>query len=41
VKDVAMVLPSIEVRGLVNIKNQTNNRGQKIVTLDATNLKKL
>jgi PKD repeat protein len=41
VKDVPMVLPSIEIRGLVSIKNQENSRGQKIVTFDATSLKKL
>jgi PKD repeat protein len=41
VSRIPIVLPSIEIRWLVDIKNQTNSRGQKIVTLDATWLKKL
>ena len=40
-KTLDMILPSIEVRGLVTISRQVNNRGQKIITLDANNLKKL
>ena len=41
VENIPMVLPNIEVRWLINIKNQENSRGQKIITLDATGLKKL
>jgi PKD repeat protein len=41
IRNIPMTLPSVEIRGLVNIKNQENNRGQKLVTLDATGLKKL
>lgn len=41
IENVPMVLPNIEVRWLINIKNQENSRGQKIITLDANGLKKL
>lgn len=36
-----MILPSIEIRGLIDIKSQPNNRGEKIITLDASKLKRL
>lgn len=41
VENIPMVLPNIEIRWLISIKNQENSRWQKIITLDATNLKKL
>jgi hypothetical protein len=41
VKTIPIVLPSIEISGLVDIKKQENSRGKKIITFDATNLKKL
>ncbi len=40
-QEVPINLPTIEVRWLIDIKNQVNNRWEKIITLDATSLKKL
>lgn len=40
-KAIPIVLPSIEISGIVDIKNQENSRGKKIITLDASTLKKL
>lgn len=40
-KAIPIVLPSIEISGIVDIKNQENSRGKKIITLDASALKKL
>lgn len=40
-KSIPIVLPSIEVTGLADIRTQENSRGKKIVTLDATGLKRL
>ncbi|GAB0174806.1 MAG: hypothetical protein HHAS10_06850 [Candidatus Altimarinota bacterium] len=34
-------LPSIEIRGLISVKQQKNTRNQKIVTIDASSLRKL
>lgn len=40
-KEIAINIPAIEIRGMVDIRNQTNNRWERIITLDATKLKKL
>lgn len=40
-EDIPINLPAIEIRGLVDIRANTNTRGQKILTLDASNLRKL
>jgi hypothetical protein len=38
--EIPITIPSIEIAWLVNIKKQNNNRGETIITLDASSLKK-
>jgi hypothetical protein len=40
-ESIPIVLPNIEIRGLVDITSQKNNAGKEIVTLDATGLERL
>jgi hypothetical protein len=39
--DISIPIPSVEVRGLVDIKKQKNKDGKEILTIDASGLKKL
>jgi hypothetical protein len=40
ISEIPITLPSIEIVWLVSIKKQNNNRGETIITLDASSLKK-
>ncbi len=40
-KEIPINLPAIEIRGNIDIKDQVNNRWEKIITLDASRIKKL
>ena len=40
-QEMQIIMPTVEIRGLIDIRKSTNTRGQKIITLDASGIKKL